>query len=355
MASRASSSVSTTWSMRPVISACRRQPPRSSRSTSSPIAMETRRGLETAIVEPLRMTTKSEQQASQADEPNDGPSAAATHGDSRVRRNWVGSLPSREPMPPDPMASGSRAPVDSPIRTQRHATLGGGALHMGDLLAVGGAGRSPHDGEVVDDEGDVAAVDAGIAGDLAVGGRLVAVFGENAGGSRRVRFSTKLPSSTRRSTRWRALRTPAARRLASFSGPPMASALRRRSSSSARRSSWPMANPRFRQGAQEKSSSAVVAFAHHRLEDPVGRNARKIEPADTHGPEHRFQDGSQGGSDQCLTMSMSTGAGARSGCTSVPQVPSLSIPFSRNGPKRGELGGRPFRAAVKTKPGRPGP
>ncbi len=117
MASSASSSVSTNMSTRPVVSACSRQPPSSSRSTSSPIAMEISRGLETAMVEPFFITEKSEQQTSQAEEPKDGPSAAAHQGVSRVRWNWVMSVPSSAPMPFEPMASGSRAPVDSPTNT----------------------------------------------------------------------------------------------------------------------------------------------------------------------------------------------------------------------------------------------
>ncbi len=77
--------------------------------------MEMRRGLDTAMVEPFRITEKSEQQASQAEEPKDGPSAAAHHGVSRMRWNCVTSVPSSAPMPLDPIASGRRAPVDSPI------------------------------------------------------------------------------------------------------------------------------------------------------------------------------------------------------------------------------------------------
>ena len=55
---------------------------------------------------------------------------------------------------------------------KRHAALGRRALHMADFLAVGSAGRSAFDGEVVDDDGDIAAVDAREAGDLAVGLRF---------------------------------------------------------------------------------------------------------------------------------------------------------------------------------------
>ncbi len=70
------------------------------------------------MIEPFFITAKSAQQHSQAEEPNDVSSAAATHGVSRMRRNWVMSLPSRLPMPLEPMASGRRAPVDSPTWTK---------------------------------------------------------------------------------------------------------------------------------------------------------------------------------------------------------------------------------------------
>jgi hypothetical protein len=79
--------------------------------------MDTRRGLDTAMIEPFFMTEKSAQQHCQADEPKEASSAAAAHGVSRVRRNWVMSLPSNWPMPFEPMASGRRAPVDSPMCT----------------------------------------------------------------------------------------------------------------------------------------------------------------------------------------------------------------------------------------------
>jgi hypothetical protein len=49
--------------------------------------MDTSLGLETDITDPFRITAKSEQQQSQAEEPNDVSNAAAAHGVSRVRRN----------------------------------------------------------------------------------------------------------------------------------------------------------------------------------------------------------------------------------------------------------------------------
>src|SRR5690242_20474447 len=85
IASIASSSVSTTWSAMPLTSACTRQPPSSSASTALPIAIEMRRGLDTATIAPLRKTQKSDIDAYHADEPKQYPSAAAAHGDSRRR------------------------------------------------------------------------------------------------------------------------------------------------------------------------------------------------------------------------------------------------------------------------------
>src|SRR6476661_4662953 len=70
-ASYTSSSRSTTWSTRPVISACRRQPPRSSALTFSPSAIDTRRGLDTAMVALLCITEKSARHISHVDEPNE--------------------------------------------------------------------------------------------------------------------------------------------------------------------------------------------------------------------------------------------------------------------------------------------
>src|SRR3546814_7324402 len=94
-----------------------RQPPRASRSTFSPIAIETRRGLDTDMIEPFFITAKSEQQQSQADDPNEVSSVAAVQGVSRIRRNCVVSLPSRAPIPFDPIASGRRAP-----RSEEHTS-----------------------------------------------------------------------------------------------------------------------------------------------------------------------------------------------------------------------------------------
>jgi hypothetical protein len=108
--------------------------------------METSRGLETDMIEPFLITAKSEQQQSHADDPKEVPSAAAAQGVSRMRRNWVVSFPSIKPMPLEPIASGKRAPVDSPTCT----------------------GRGALDREVVDDDADVAPVDTAEAGDLAV-------------------------------------------------------------------------------------------------------------------------------------------------------------------------------------------
>ena len=70
------------------------------------------------MIEPFFMTAKSEQQQSHADDPNAVSSAAAAQGVSRIRRNCVVSLPSKFPIPREPIASGNRAPVDSPTWTK---------------------------------------------------------------------------------------------------------------------------------------------------------------------------------------------------------------------------------------------
>ena len=59
---------------------------------------------------------------------------------------------------------------------ERQPALRGDALHVRDLAAVGGRRRGAHHREVVGDDGDIAAVDAAEAGDLAVGGRAVAIL-----------------------------------------------------------------------------------------------------------------------------------------------------------------------------------
>ncbi len=81
------------------------------------MAIEHRRGLDTAITAPLRITLKSEMHAYHVDEPKQLPSTAAAQGVSRMRWYWVGSAPSMLPMPRLPMVSGIRAPELSPSNT----------------------------------------------------------------------------------------------------------------------------------------------------------------------------------------------------------------------------------------------
>jgi hypothetical protein len=85
--------------------------------TFSFIAISINRGLETAIVAPLCITAKSERHASHAEEPNDGPSTASPWASRASGETASGRCPSSCPMPRAPMASGSRAPVDSPMMT----------------------------------------------------------------------------------------------------------------------------------------------------------------------------------------------------------------------------------------------
>ena len=81
IASSASRSVSTMRSANPVISPCTWEPPSSCAVTSRPKALETILGLAIAMTASRRITAKSDAQKCQAADPNDGPSAAATHGE----------------------------------------------------------------------------------------------------------------------------------------------------------------------------------------------------------------------------------------------------------------------------------
>ena len=65
----ASSSVSTAVSTRPLVEVCIFQPPSSSFVTGWLMAIEVTRLLATAMVAPLRMTTKSDMQAYQVEDP----------------------------------------------------------------------------------------------------------------------------------------------------------------------------------------------------------------------------------------------------------------------------------------------
>ncbi len=111
-----SSSVRTTASTSPVVSASSRQPPSSSGSTSSPIACEVTSGLETARKAPRRMTQKSDSAEYQVEEPRHGPNTALTQGVSRRRQYCWLSCPISA-MDFAPMVSGRREPVLSPRNT----------------------------------------------------------------------------------------------------------------------------------------------------------------------------------------------------------------------------------------------
>ena len=65
----------------------------------------------------------------------------------------------------------------------RHAAFRAGPFDLSDLLAVGRACRRPLDGEVVDDERDVAVVDFGVSRDFAVGRRRVMIVRVDARGA----------------------------------------------------------------------------------------------------------------------------------------------------------------------------
>ena len=83
-------------------------------------------------------------------------------------------------MPREPMASGRRAPVDSPTTTSGMPRSVAVRFMCADFLAVGRAGRCALDGEVVDDQRDIAAVDPAVSRELAVGRRFVRLLGIDA-------------------------------------------------------------------------------------------------------------------------------------------------------------------------------
>ncbi|MNO61525.1 hypothetical protein D3C76_521760 [compost metagenome] len=60
---------------------------------------------------------------------------------------------------------------------QRHAVAGGAFLHVGDLARIDPRGRRAFDCHVVGHHGDPARIDAAKAGDLAIGGRAIPIFG----------------------------------------------------------------------------------------------------------------------------------------------------------------------------------
>src|SRR5690625_3813839 len=82
--------------------------------------MEINLALATPSVAPFLMTTKSEIEAYQADEPKLGPMIAEAQGDSRIR--WYCKRSEPPAMLVAPMESGMRPPEDSPRNT------------MGDLV-----------------------------------------------------------------------------------------------------------------------------------------------------------------------------------------------------------------------------
>ena len=62
-----------------------------------------------------------------------------------------------------------------------HALLAGDSSHMAHLLGISSAGRCAGNGEVIDNNGDVAAIDLAEADNLTVTWGLLLVFLEHAG------------------------------------------------------------------------------------------------------------------------------------------------------------------------------
>ena len=109
-----------------------------------------------------------------------------------MRRNCVVSLPSSMPHAARAHGVGQARAGRFADDHQRHAALGRGALHVPDFLAVGARWSSALHGEVVDDDGDVAAVDLAEAGDLAVGRRFVGLLGIDARGAEQARLDERV-------------------------------------------------------------------------------------------------------------------------------------------------------------------
>ena len=190
-ASKTSSSRSTTWSMRPVISACRRQPPSSSRSTFSPSAIEQARAGDGD-----RRAFLHHREIGEAHEPRRRAERRPERGGGERR---LAHAPELRVVVAEQLPHAARAHRVGQPRAgrfadddERHAALGGGALHVRDFLAVGRAGGRAFHREVVDDDRDVAAVDPAVARDLAVGRRLVGLLGIDAGSAEKPGFDERV-------------------------------------------------------------------------------------------------------------------------------------------------------------------
>ena len=154
-------------------------------------------------------------------------------------------------------AHAARAHVVGHARAGRFAeehhgqtAAGGHALHVPDLAAVGGARRCAHHGEVVGDDGALAAVDPAEARDLAVRRRLSRSSGRVADTPNRP-DSMNVPGSTSSIDALARVEHARALRRASFSGPPMASALAR----------WPRRHPDWRPSPPVPCDSCAWPFA----------------------------------------------------------------------------------------------
>ena len=133
-------------------------------------ALDTIRGLATAITEPLRMTMKSEAQACQAAEPKANPITAETQGALRC----LSKCPHDFVLPiPSPM-TGMRIPVELAEKHDGKTALCAYVLNVGHFLVVRDAGRRSFHGEVIRHHTYGTPVDFPKAAVAAVGRRLVA-------------------------------------------------------------------------------------------------------------------------------------------------------------------------------------
>ena len=205
------------------------QPPSSSGSTSWLMAEDVTRWLATAISAPLRMTTKSDMQPYQVDEPKQAPSWADTQGEVRMRWYSVGSWP-RIARPAEPMRSGMRAPADSPRNTSGSPLALAMSFTCLIFLPLIWLLDAPSTVKSLDTTPTSRPSTRPKPATLPSAGVRSRSSARNEVAYRP--DSTKLPSSSSRSSRERASSTPWAARFASLSGPPMPSAFARRAASS---------------------------------------------------------------------------------------------------------------------------
>ena len=91
-------------------------------------------------------------------------------------------------MPREPIASGSRAPVDSPMTTSGMPRSVAVRFMCATFLLLVALVEAPFTVKSLTTDGDVAAVDLAVAGDLAVGLRLLRLLRIDTGRAEEPRF-----------------------------------------------------------------------------------------------------------------------------------------------------------------------